>query len=75
MFDFQGCQKCIEFTHKMGSIIRRYGHKNSKSEDHLFCEKFGTLQCSCTGHCPSFGPLCQRVSTCDNTLLPRSFHR
>ena len=38
--DIQSCQKCIEFAHEMGSIIRRYGHTNSKSEDHLFCQNF-----------------------------------
>ena len=59
-------QKCIEFSHEMGPIIRCHGHRNPKSEDHLLSQEFGTFQCSCSGCSPGLSPLCQCISASDN---------
>ena len=67
-------QERIEFPHEMSPIICCHSHQNSKSEDHLFSQEFGTFQCSCSGCSPGLSPLCQCISASDNARFSRRCH-
>ena len=67
-------QERIKFPHEMGPIIRRHSHRNSKSENHLFSQEFGTFQCSGSNRSPSLGSFCQRFSASDNAEFSRRRH-
>ena len=58
MYNLHCRQERIEFPHEMSPIICCHSHRNSKSEDYLFSQEFGTFQRSCPNRSPSLSPLC-----------------